>query len=273
MRPEDQQVLLYAAQWVMENKRKHVQTIRRLAGSEENYLLLIREINRVEAQLFKARSLRVAATLTIVDWLIILNTCEWHCAYCELKPFQVMSHVLPLLCGGTTIENCVPACYSCGRSGRSKKEKLRLQHRLTLLINKQTGIKEQCFPMRQLTLSLLTYKYAVCQLHPDKHIPYWALLGEFVSLTRTHEELSIICQEDNVPEDVEAERGWCCVKVHGAFDFATPGINASLAVPLAQAEISTLAIATFTTEYLLVKEEYVERALEVLTQAGHHLEH
>jgi len=272
MRPEDQQVLLCVARRVMENKRKHVQTIRRLAGSEENYLLLIREINRVEAQLFKARSLRAAATLTIVDWLAILNTCDWQCAYCEVKPFQVMSHILPLPNGGTTIENCVPACYSCGRSGKSKKEQLRLQDRLVLLINKQTGRKEQCFPMKQLSLSLSPYKYAVCQFHPDKHIPYWALIGEFVSLTRTHEELSVICQEDNVPQDIEAERGWCCVEVHGAFDFTTPGINASLAVPLAQAEISVLAIATFATDYLLVKEEYVERALQVLTQAGHRLD-
>lgn len=272
MRPDDQQILLYAAQWVMEHKRKHVQTIRRLAGSEENYLLLIREINRVEAQLFKARALRVAATLTIVDWLTILNTCDWHCAYCELKPFQVMSHLLPLPRGGTTLENCVPACYSCGRSGKSKKEELRLQQRLTLLINKLTDVKEQCFLMKQLSLSLLPYQYAVCRLHPDRHIPYWALLGEFVTLTRTNEELSIICQEDNVPEDVEAERGWCCVKVHGAFNFSTPGINASLTPPLAQAEISVLAIAGYASEYLLVRAECIEQALQVLVDAGHSVE-
>ena len=123
--------------------------------------------------------------------------------------------------------------------------------------------------MKKLNLSLLPHLYAVCQFHPDKHIPYWALIGNFVSLTRTAEELSIVCQQDNVPEDVEAERGWRCVQVQGAFDFSVSGVNASLAVPLADADISVLAIATYATEYLLVKEKDVERALQVLKRAGH----
>jgi len=123
--------------------------------------------------------------------------------------------------------------------------------------------------MKKLSLSLLPYKYAVCQFHPDKHIPYWALLGDFVSLTRTPEELSIVCQQDNVPDDIEAERGWCCLQVQGAFDFSTAGVHASSAIPLAEADISVLAIATYATHYLLIKEENVERALRVLKQSGH----
>src|SRR5258707_4546799 len=81
--------------------------------------------------------------------------------------------------------------------------------------------------MKKLILSLLPHKYAICQFHPDKHIPYWALLGDFVSLTRTHEELSIVCQQDNVPGDIEAERGWRCVQVQGAFDFSVAGVHVS----------------------------------------------
>ena len=127
--------------------------------------------------------------------------------------------------------------------------------------------------MKKLNLSLLPHKYAVCQLHPDKHIPYWALLGDFVSLTRTHEELSIVCQQDNVPDDIEAERGWRCLQVQGAFDFSAAGVHASLAIPLAEADISVLAIATYATDYLLIKEQNVERALQVLEQAGHYINH
>jgi len=126
--------------------------------------------------------------------------------------------------------------------------------------------------LRNLNLSLLPYEYAVCRLHPDEHIPYWALLGDFVSLTRTPEELSIICRQDNVPADIQAERGWKCVQVHGAFDFATAGVNASLALPLAEADISVLAVATYATEYLLVQEKHVERAIRVMAQAGHHID-
>lgn len=126
--------------------------------------------------------------------------------------------------------------------------------------------------LKNLNLSLLPSEYAVCRLHPDKHIPYWALLGDFVSLTRTPEELSIVCRQDNVPHDVQAERGWRCVQVHGAFDFATSGVNASLALPLAEADISVLAIATYATEYLLIKEQNVEQAIQVMEQAGHHID-
>ena len=125
--------------------------------------------------------------------------------------------------------------------------------------------------MKKLGLSLLPHTYAVCQFHPDTHIPYWALLGDFVSLTRTHEELSIVCQQDNVPEDIEAERGWRCLQVQGAFDFTVSGVNASLAIPLAEADISVLAIATYATDYLLFKEENLEQALQVLEQAGHYV--
>lgn len=124
--------------------------------------------------------------------------------------------------------------------------------------------------MKKLTLSTLPRRYAVCRLDPNGHIPYWALLGDnFVSLTRTHEELSIVCLEENVPAETRAERGWRCVKVDGAFEFTVAGVHASLAVPLAEAEISVLAIATYDTDHLLVKEEDLERALQVLAQAGH----
>ncbi len=124
--------------------------------------------------------------------------------------------------------------------------------------------------MKKLTLSALPHKYAVCRLDPNGHIPYWALMGDdFVSLTRTHEELSIICLEENVPTETQAERGWRCVRVDGAFAFTVAGVHASLAVPLAEADISVLSVATYDTDHILVKEEDLERTLEVLTQAGH----
>jgi hypothetical protein len=269
MSAEDQETLLAVARWVMYNKRKHVRTIRRLAGTEENYLLIIREVDRVEAQLFKARSLRAPATLTIVDWLITLNDFQWICAYCQLKPFQVMSHVLSLPHGGTTVENCVPACYSCGRSGKSKRGQERIQAYLTHIQDRQLIVKEPTKSMQHLTISLLPHTYAVCQFHPDKHIPYWALLGDFVSLTRTNDELSIVCEQNNVPDEIQAERDWRCIKVNGSFDFSVAGVNASLALPFAEADISVLSIATFSTNYWLLKVDVVERALQVLVQAGH----
>ncbi|HEV2656810.1 MAG TPA: ACT domain-containing protein [Ktedonobacteraceae bacterium] len=125
--------------------------------------------------------------------------------------------------------------------------------------------------MQKLTLVLLPQKYAVCRLDPNGHIPHWALIGEdFVSLTRTHSELSVVCLEENVPlKGTQAERGWRCLKVEGRFDFSAAGIHVSLAIPLAESSISVLAVATYETDHLLIKEEEVEHAIRVLTQSGH----
>ncbi|MBV9258759.1 MAG: ACT domain-containing protein [Ktedonobacteraceae bacterium] len=125
--------------------------------------------------------------------------------------------------------------------------------------------------MQKLTLSLLPHQYAVCRLDPNGHIPSWTLIGDdFVSLTRTSSELSVVCIQENVPlEGTQAERGWCCLKVNGPFDFSVAGIHASLAIPLADADISALSIATYDTDHLLIKEQDLERTIETLTQAGH----
>ncbi len=124
-------------------------------------------------------------------------------------------------------------------------------------------------PKYKLTLIIFPQLFAVCRLHPDGFIPHWALLGDFVSLTRTKTELSIICPEENVPEDAQAERGWRCIKIDGPFDFSVAGVHASVALPLAEADISTMAVATYDTDHILVKAEELEHTVQALTRAGH----
>lgn len=126
--------------------------------------------------------------------------------------------------------------------------------------------------MHKLTLSIFPQVFAVCRLDPDGYIPHWALLGDFVSLTRTAVELSIICPQENVPPEAEAARGWRCIKVNGTFGFAVSGVHASLAMPLAEANISVLAVATYETDHLLVGEQDLQSAVDVLTRAGHTFE-
>lgn len=125
-------------------------------------------------------------------------------------------------------------------------------------------------PMHKLTLSVLPERYAFCRLEPDGPIPHWALLGDdFVTLTRTRQELSVVCMQENVPDDAQAERGWRCIKVDGSFSFTLSGIHASLATPLADANISVMAIATYETDHILLKEKDLLPAIEVLKNAGH----
>ncbi len=126
--------------------------------------------------------------------------------------------------------------------------------------------------MRSLTLCPMPHKYAVCELQPNGHIPTWALIGDFVSLTRTEQELSVVCLQENVPDDIQAERDWRCVQVQGPFDLSLSGVHVSLAIPLAEANISILGIATYANDYLLIKESDLESALQVLRNAGHQVQ-
>ena len=123
----------------------------------------------------------------------------------------------------------------------------------------------------QLTLAVLGDTLAICRLPNDAPLPDWALRGEFFAITRTPDELSIVCRQSLVPESVKCESDWRGLKVVGTLDFSLTGILASLAVPLAEANISIFAISTYDTDYLLVKETNLENAIAVLTAAGHRI--
>ncbi len=122
-----------------------------------------------------------------------------------------------------------------------------------------------------LKLSLLQGRYSICRLNPEAPIPNWARPDDFLSVTRTADELSIVCSEAGVPDGVKCDRGWRCVKVAGPLDLSLTGVLASLANPLAEAQINIFAISTFDTDYLLVKEENISCAIEVLSRFGHRM--
>lgn len=116
-----------------------------------------------------------------------------------------------------------------------------------------------------LTLSIMSISLAVVRLDTSSNIPLWAMEEKnFFSITKTQDELSIVCSENKVPQDVKVERGWRCLKVEGPLDFGLTGILSSLAQSLAEAKISIFAISTFDTDYIMVKKENLQRAVAVL---------
>ena len=119
-----------------------------------------------------------------------------------------------------------------------------------------------------MNLALLRGRFAVCRLAPDAEMPRWAA-GDFLSVTRTAEELSVVCAEAAVPEGIRREAGWRILKVAGPLDFSLTGILLALARPLAEAGVSIFALSTFDTDYVLVKEESVEIAVAALEAAAH----
>lgn len=121
----------------------------------------------------------------------------------------------------------------------------------------------------KLTLTLLDDTLAICRLPHDTTIPAWLLGGRFFSITRTPEELSIVCAQARLPDGVTCEPDWRCLQVVGPLPFELTGILAALTEPLAEAGISIFAVSTFDTDYLLVKSTAVEQAIAVLQAAGH----
>ena len=109
----------------------------------------------------------------------------------------------------------------------------------------------------------------MCRLPPDAAIPAWAAGGTFSSITRTPDELSIVCEERLAPDDGKSEGGWRALQVAGPLDFALVGILAAIAAPLAEAGVSIFAVSTFDTDYVLVKESNLARAIDALRDAGH----
>jgi hypothetical protein len=106
-------------------------------------------------------------------------------------------------------------------------------------------------------------------LGSDAAIPTWATKGEFFSITRTPEELSIVCDQEAVPSDIRCERDWRCLRVAGSMPFALVGVVAALTAPLAEAGIGVFVMSTFDTDYLLVKQQDWENALDVLRRVGY----
>ena len=79
----------------------------------------------------------------------------------------------------------------------------------------------------------------------------------------------MVCSEEAVPPDVQADRGWRLLAVHGPLDLSMVGVLAGLATTLARADVSIFAISTFDTDYLLVRENDLDRALDALRAASH----
>lgn len=111
-----------------------------------------------------------------------------------------------------------------------------------------------------MTLARVPGRYAVARLPPDAPVPSWASTGALASITRTADELSVVCDDDAVPNGVYAMRDFAALRVLGTIDFAVVGVLASLTRVLAEAGVSVFVFSTFDTDYLLVRTGDLERA-------------
>lgn len=129
-----------------------------------------------------------------------------------------------------------------------------------------------------LKLRVLQAELTICRLPADAPIPAWLSAprdqAPLTSITRTPDELSIVCPSALIPADfttasnTRTEPNWRAIGVLGPLAFSMVGVIASLTTPLAHAGISVFVVSTFDTDYVLVKGERLMHAVESLRQCG-----
>lgn len=112
-------------------------------------------------------------------------------------------------------------------------------------------------------------RLGICRLPAENRIPIWVHRSSFYTVSRSRDELSIVCEERLVPKSVDCEMGWRAIRVKEPLDPSLVGVLASLANPLTEAGVSIFSISTYDTDYLLVREKKLDRARQVLADAGH----
>jgi hypothetical protein len=113
--------------------------------------------------------------------------------------------------------------------------------------------------------------YTVVRLTPNSPIPDWATRGDFTSITRTPDELSIVCAAENIPKEIPSSPRWTCLKLEGPFPFSQTGVLLSFIQPLSDNGIPIFAISTYDTDYVLIPNQDSGWAIDLLRQAGHEL--
>jgi hypothetical protein len=130
-------------------------------------------------------------------------------------------------------------------------------------------LKKETMDSKNLSLKILPDRMAVCRFEPTTPVPDWIDQSGFYSITRTEEELTIVCAETLVARGTTSEAGWRCFKVEGPLDFSEIGIIFSLTQPLARSGVSVFVLSTFDTDYLMVKEKNLSEAIDALRAEGH----
>jgi hypothetical protein len=120
-------------------------------------------------------------------------------------------------------------------------------------------------------LKLYDNLYQVAKLTPDSEIPANALQGDFYSVTRTDEELSVVCGQSIDFPCESREPDWRMIKIIGVLDFSLIGILSKISTVLADSKVSIFAVSTYNTDYILEKNQDVDTAIKSLKENGYEI--
>lgn len=101
-----------------------------------------------------------------------------------------------------------------------------------------------------------------------KPLPNWLFKSSFYTVSKTADELSVVCEEDLVLGEIRKSVGWRLLKINAELDLSLTGITARFSTALAKAGVNLSVIATYNTDYILVEEAKLTTAIEALRGAG-----
>lgn len=123
---------------------------------------------------------------------------------------------------------------------------------------------------RMMKLVKIPYLFTIAKVD---HIEEKQLNDPYCFIGKTDEELSIVCMSNCVPNDViEKDEGWKGFRIDGILDFSLIGILAPIASILSQNQIGIFVVSTYNTDYVFIKEEKYEYALDVLKKEGYEID-
>lgn len=123
--------------------------------------------------------------------------------------------------------------------------------------------------MKKLDITPISGDFSVCKIADLSGVP---LCDEFVFLSKTDEEISLVCLSSSVPENIAEEScGWKAFRVCGVLDFSLTGILADISRVLADGCVGIFAVSTYNTDYVFVKTENFNKALDLLSDAGYNI--
>ena len=123
--------------------------------------------------------------------------------------------------------------------------------------------------MKQLNLRQLPDLYGIARLDASSPLPPWADGDGFVSISRSEDELSIVCQQTRIPDSASSSLGWACFKLIGPFAFDETGIVAAVVTPLSTGRIGVFVVSTYDGDHVLIKSRDLERSKILWGKTGH----
>jgi len=119
-------------------------------------------------------------------------------------------------------------------------------------------------------IKILPDSYTILRFDPESSIPDFALNSPFYSVTKTGDELSVVCREQElVKGNYRSSTCWKILELEGPLDFSIVGLISDLTGVLKKSGVATFVISSYDTDFILIKKNMLERATEGLKAAGY----